>query len=82
MFVPFSNSKGAFVGTLSGLAITLWIFIGANAYGIKYPKKLFKTSGCLNQTNFCGSVNDTFNYELIFENELKSYIFYYLKFYI
>lgn len=32
MFVPWSNSKGVFSGVLSGIGMTLWIFIGAQVY--------------------------------------------------
>ena len=50
VFVPFANSKGAFAGTISGLTLTIWLFLGHVAYGIKYPKKLMYTFGC-NATN-------------------------------
>lgn len=50
IFVPFSNAKGAFVGLISGLAMTVWIFVGFNVYGIKYPKKPLYTYGCANRT--------------------------------
>lgn len=48
IFVPFANPKGAIVGTLTSLSFLLWIFIGFNAYGIKYTKKPFYTYGCEN----------------------------------
>jgi hypothetical protein len=50
LFVPFSNSKGAFSGTIVSLLILMWIFIGANVYGVNYPKKPVSTDGC-NITN-------------------------------
>ena len=50
IFVPFSNAKGAFVGLISGLAVTVWIFVGFNVYGIKYMKKPLYTYGCVNKT--------------------------------
>jgi len=46
LFVPFSNSKGAFVGTLTSLCFLIWLFLGYNIYGIKYAKKEFCTYGC------------------------------------
>jgi sodium-dependent multivitamin transporter 6 len=45
-FAPFANSKGAIAGTLTSLAITLWLFIGANVSQIKYEKKPFFSYGC------------------------------------
>lgn len=46
IFVPFANSIGAFTGTVASLAFMLWLFIGYNVYGIKYPKKPFSIEGC------------------------------------
>jgi hypothetical protein len=46
IFIPFANSKGALVGTITGLAFTVWIFVGFNVYGIKYPKKIMSIEGC------------------------------------
>lgn len=52
MFLPFTNSIGAFVGTCTSLVFMLWIFIGYNVFGIKYPKKPFSIEGCNKTTNF------------------------------
>ena len=46
LFVPFSNSIGAFIGTLASLLFSVWLFVGFNLYDIKYPKKEFFTYGC------------------------------------
>jgi sodium-coupled monocarboxylate transporter 8/12 len=35
IFVPFANSKGAIIGTLSSMSFTIWIFLGSAINGIK-----------------------------------------------
>lgn len=51
LFVPFSNAKGAIIGTLTSLAFLIWLFLGFNIYGIKYPKKVFCTYDCIPEGN-------------------------------
>ena len=46
IFVPFSNSKGALIGTFASLSFSVWLFVGFNLYDIKYPKKELFTYGC------------------------------------
>jgi solute carrier family 5 (sodium-dependent multivitamin transporter), member 6 len=55
VFIPFSNSKGAIVGTTCGLLFTIWIFTGSIAYGIKYPKKPL-TAWCNSTLTFDSSL--------------------------
>nr|XP_054772862.1 sodium-coupled monocarboxylate transporter 2-like [Lytechinus pictus] len=54
MFFPWTNSKGAFCGTLIGLVFSFWIGIGAHVYPSPYPAPPFSTSGCV-------LYNDTLN---------------------
>ncbi|XP_054772862.2 sodium-coupled monocarboxylate transporter 1-like [Lytechinus pictus] len=54
MFFPWTNSKGAFCGTLIGLVFSFWIGIGAQVYHSPYPAPPFSTSGCV-------LYNDTLN---------------------
>lgn len=51
VFIPFSNSKGAIVGTICGLLFTIWIFTGSIVYGVKYPKKPL-TAWCNSTSTF------------------------------
>ena len=53
MFFPFTNSTGAFVGTISSLICSVWIFVGFQLSDIKYPKKPLSTKGC--------NISSTFN---------------------
>ncbi|XP_030839684.1 sodium-coupled monocarboxylate transporter 1-like [Strongylocentrotus purpuratus] len=46
MFFPWTNSKGAFCGTLIGLFFSFWVGIGAQVYPPSYPAPSFSTSGC------------------------------------
>lgn len=46
IFVPFANSKGAIMGTLSSLVMLLWMFIGNKTYKIEYPKLFRCIQGC------------------------------------
>jgi hypothetical protein len=46
MFLPFCNPKGAIAGVLTSLTFMIWLFVGNNVVGIKYPKKEFFTYGC------------------------------------
>lgn len=55
VFIPFANSKGAIVGTLTSLAVTIWIFVGSQVYGIKYPKKPMTLAGCNKTTSYFNS---------------------------
>ncbi|XP_041483859.1 sodium-coupled monocarboxylate transporter 1-like [Lytechinus variegatus] len=60
MFFPWTNSKGAFCGTLIGLVFSFWIGIGAQVYPSPYPAPPFSTSGCVlyNDTSDLYNSND------------------------
>ncbi|KAG0410613.1 hypothetical protein HPB47_012270 [Ixodes persulcatus] len=47
MFIPHVNSKGALLGVLSSLAITLWISIGSMTAAIPYPSPPVSMDGCM-----------------------------------
>ncbi|CAN7997026.1 unnamed protein product, partial [Ixodes hexagonus] len=47
MFVPHANAKGALLGVLSSLAITLWISIGSLMAAIPYPSPPVSMDGCM-----------------------------------
>ncbi len=51
-FVPCANSRGAFLGTLSSLCSTIWLFVGSYtttySHTILYQKKSTLITGCLN----------------------------------
>ncbi|XP_029822126.3 sodium-coupled monocarboxylate transporter 1 [Ixodes scapularis] len=47
MFIPHVNSKGALLGVLSSLAITLWISIGSMTAAVPYPSPPVSMDGCM-----------------------------------
>lgn len=70
MFIPFANSKGAMVGTISSLCITIWIFIGFNVFKISYPKKPFSIAGCNDTLSNFTTVSPMFTSAPIFLNNI------------
>ncbi|XP_052069320.1 sodium-coupled monocarboxylate transporter 1-like [Mytilus californianus] len=54
MIFPWSNTKGAFVGTIVGIAMMTWIGIGSFLYK-KYPISPLSTEGCMNYTSDFGN---------------------------
>ncbi|KAI1292155.1 Sodium-coupled monocarboxylate transporter 1 [Halotydeus destructor] len=69
MFFPQANSKGAFVGTVCGLAVNLWIGIGSILYKPYYAKKPISVEGCIDL--FESATGSTYN-ETTFVNYYSS----------
>ncbi|XP_030839685.1 sodium-coupled monocarboxylate transporter 1-like [Strongylocentrotus purpuratus] len=59
MFFPWTNSKGAFCGTLIGLIFSFWVGIGAQVYPPSYPAPSFSTSGCTLNNDTLNLYNST-----------------------
>jgi len=46
MLVPWANSRGALVGSLTALTFVMWIGIGAQVSDLEFETKPLSTAGC------------------------------------
>ncbi|KRZ66450.1 Sodium-coupled monocarboxylate transporter 1 [Trichinella papuae] len=66
MFLPFCNSKGAIVGLVSSLIVTMWIGLGAIFHGIVPVLLPMNTLGCTSNVTIMNVTLDMSNYNEVY----------------
>ncbi|KRX53050.1 Sodium-coupled monocarboxylate transporter 2 [Trichinella sp. T9] len=66
MFLPFCNSKGAMVGLVSSLIVTLWIGLGAIFHGVVPVLLPTSTLGCTSNVTIMNVTLNVSNYNEVY----------------
>ncbi|KRY50999.1 Sodium-coupled monocarboxylate transporter 2, partial [Trichinella britovi] len=66
MFLPFCNSKGAMVGLVSSLIVTLWIGLGAIFHGVVPVLLPTNTLGCTSNVTIMNVTLNVSNYNEVY----------------
>ncbi|OUC46381.1 sodium-coupled monocarboxylate transporter 2 family protein [Trichinella nativa] len=74
MFLPFCNSKGAMVGLVSSLIVTLWIGLGAIFHGVVPVLLPTNTLGCTSNVTIMNVTLNVSNYNEVYSIYGERYV--------